>query len=145
LDAAGRFVARLHGLGFEHADLTPRNLLAERVPGANGDPRLWVIDLDGSTLAVEALALERRKANLARLGRHLDRMGREHGAGPTRSDRWRFLRAYAPDREERRRLGRELAQRPSGRLHRLGWGLERLLGRGRGQAEAHLRRGTPRP
>jgi hypothetical protein len=140
LAAAGSLVARLHGIGFEHADLTPRNLLAETESLAGGEPRLWVLDLDGSRFATDALDEPRRIANLARLQRHLLRMQAEHGARLSRSDRWRFLAAYAPERELRRRLARELSSRGAG-AHRLGWLLERALGRGRGSAEAHLRRG----
>lgn len=138
LHAVGELIARMHAAGFEHADLTPRNLLVERASA--GRPRLWVLDVDGSSFAAGSLSEERRVANLARLGRHLERMAGEHGAATTRVDRWRFLCAYAPDREERRRLARRLAARPVGGLHRLGWGLERRLGRGRGGAESHLGR-----
>lgn len=140
LSAAGRLVAELHGIGFEHADLTPRNLLAETASLATGEPRLWVLDLDGSRFAGAALDEGRRVANLARLQRHLLRMHSEHGARLSRGDRWRFLSAYAPERALRRRLARRLAARGAG-AHRLGWLLERVLGRGRGAAEAHLRRG----
>lgn len=142
LAAAGRFVAELHRVGFEHADLTPRNLLAEAESLASA-PRLWVLDLDGSRFADGPLDEERRVGNLARLERHLLRMQSEHGAGLSRSDRWRFLRAYAPEHALRRRLVRAL-QRRGGGVHRLGWLLERRLGRGRGSAEAHLRRGSAR-
>lgn len=144
LAGAGRFVARLHELGFEHADLTPRNLLAERAGLAVGEPRLWVLDLDGSRLVEGGLSAERRAANLGRLDRHLRRMAREHGAGLSRSDRGRFLAGYAPPRAERQRLAGLMDGAPDGGLHRLGWGLERLLGRGRGSAEAHLRRESSR-
>jgi len=143
LAAAGRLVAKLHELGFEHADLTPRNLLAEVEGLAAGEPRLWVLDLDGSCFAGAALDERRRVANLARLQRHLLRMQSEHGARLSRSDRWRFLSAYEPERGSRRRLAGRLATRGAG-AHRLGWLLERVLGRGRGAAEAHLRRGPGR-
>lgn len=143
LVATGRFLAELHRVGFEHADLTPRNLLAEAASLAGGEPRLWVLDLDGSRFADGPLDLARCAANLARLDRHLLRMRHEHRAGVSRSDRWRFLAAYSPERGLRRRLARALSGRGGG-LHRLGWLLERRLGRGRGSAEAHLRRGSAR-
>jgi tRNA A-37 threonylcarbamoyl transferase component Bud32 len=139
LCAAGRLVADLHERGFEHADLTPRNLLARIDGPAGSEPQLWVIDLDGSRFSPAALDPRRRAANLARLDRHLARMQREHGLRLSRGDRWRFLRAYAPDRSQRRRLARALGRGPGG-WHRLGWFLERRLGRGRGAAEARLRR-----
>lgn len=142
LTAAGRLVADLHERGFEHADLTPRNLLAQIQVPPGSAPRLWVIDLDGSRLADGALQAGRRVANLARLERHLSRMQREHALGLSRSDRWRFLCAYVADRSERRRLARALSRPPRG-WHRLGWFLERRLGRGRGAAEAQLRRSMP--
>jgi tRNA A-37 threonylcarbamoyl transferase component Bud32 len=138
LAATGRFLADLHRIGFEHADLTPRNLLAQVV-----GPRLWVIDLDGSRFVAGGLDERRRTANLERLQRHLLRMHSEHGARLSRCDRWRFLAAYAPERGLRRRLALRLGSGGAG-AHRLGWLLERALGRGRGSAEAHLRRGRPR-
>lgn len=142
LSAAGRLLADLHERGFEHADLTPRNLLAQIAVHPDSAPRLWVIDLDGSRFSDGALQPRRRVANLARLARHLARMRREHALRLSRCDRWRFLCAYLPDRSERRRLARVLGSPPRG-WHRLGWFLERRLGRGRGGAEAHLGRSRP--
>lgn len=139
LAATGRFVAELHEAGFEHADLTPRNLLADLDSLESPAPRLWVLDLDGSRFADGPLAGARRAANLARLDRHLLRMQREHGSGLSHCDRWRFLRAYAPERPTRLRLARGLRRRGAG-LHALGWLLERRWGRGRGTAESHLGR-----
>lgn len=142
LSEAGRFVSELHRVGFEHADLTPRNLLAEVGNSTDSAPRLWVIDLDGSRFAAGPLDEASRAANLERLQRHLQRMQREHGLALSQSDRWRFLSAYAREPAQRRRLARAVGSVQPG-WHGLGWALERRWGRGRGAAEAHLRRESP--
>jgi tRNA A-37 threonylcarbamoyl transferase component Bud32 len=139
LDATGRFVARLHAAGFEHADLTPRNLLADETSLDSAAPRLWVIDLDGSRFAA-ALDAHERRTNLVRLARHLERMRREHGAQLSVVDRARFLRGYEPERAQRRIEVQALAGLlgPNRGLHGLGWRLEKVLGRGRSGVERHL-------
>ncbi|MCE9592824.1 MAG: lipopolysaccharide kinase InaA family protein [Planctomycetes bacterium] len=127
--AAGALVRRLHGVGFVHADLTPRNLL---VVDAAPDAEPWVLDLDRSTF-VDGLDVERRTDNLRRLHRHVARLVLEGRAVARRTDLARFARAYAPERGERRALVRAIqtGQRRSRGLHSTGWFLERHLG-GRG-------------
>jgi tRNA A-37 threonylcarbamoyl transferase component Bud32 len=140
---AGGLVARLHGVGFLHADLTPRNLLVERSSLEAGEPRLWVLDLDRSRF-VSRIADVDRRANLRRLLRHLQRLERDHGLALGRTDLARFLRAYQPDPAARRADWRGIAEdteRPRG-WHALGWWLERRLGRGRSGAERHLAGGA---
>lgn len=92
IEAAGRLVARLHALGFIHADLHPRNLLVEPDP----TPRVVVIDLDRSQWRAR-LEPRARRDNLRRLLRYAER---DPGVSPR--DCARFLRAYEPDRATRR-------------------------------------------
>jgi hypothetical protein len=135
-------VGQLQARGFLHADLTPRNLLVERTSLESAAPRLWVLDLDGSRWG-EGLDEPARRENVRRLGRHVERLGREHGLRLERTDLARFLRAWQPLRGPRHEACRAIErarQRRSG-LHRGGWWLERRLGRGRGGAEQHLRGG----
>lgn len=127
--AAGALVAKLHALGFVHADLTPRNLLAR--DGAD-PPELWVLDLDRSTF-VAGLDRARAADNLRRLERHVARLALEGRARVARTDLARFARAYEPQRAVRHTLVRAIlaGERRSRGLHRTGWFLERHLG-GRG-------------
>ncbi|MCK6447556.1 MAG: lipopolysaccharide kinase InaA family protein [Planctomycetes bacterium] len=131
--AAGRLIARLHALGFVHADLTPRNLLVRDAPD---EPELWVLDLDRSTF-ITALDLDRATDNLRRLHRHVSRLILEGRARLSATDLARFAGAYAPERAERHALVRAIqaGHRRSRGLHRTGWFLERHFG-GRG-ADAH--------
>lgn len=155
LERLGRSLGAWMAFGFEHADLTPRNFLWAAEPGGEG--ALWVLDLDKSSLGAP-LDRRRREALLARLWRHIARRPRLRAAF-SRSDRARFLRAFAIGAEDRAApaspaaacaaLGPPAAARwAAGRrrwfglwraierrqrralvLHRLGWLLERLLGR----------------
>jgi len=88
----GAFVAELHAKDLLHADLTPNNLLVNR-DALEGEPtELWVVDLDGAVL--DQLTEERRRANLRRLFRFLDRHGAGHPHPFTRTDFARFFRGY---------------------------------------------------
>lgn len=123
LRAVGALVARLHALGFLHADLTPKNVLVE--PRAGAAPRLWLIDLDRSRV-VGLMPETARRANLRRLWRFVDRRERRDGRALSRTDVARFLAAYEPDRAARHALWRAVAadHRREGFWHRLGWALE---------------------
>lgn len=128
LHAFGALVARLHEIGFLHADLTPKNVLVEERGGES--PRLWLIDLDRSRVDVP-LSEPKRRDNLRRLWRFVDRRERRDGRALTRADVARFLVAYAPDRARRRAIWRAVAA-DHARLaswHRAGWILERFSGR----------------
>lgn len=130
LGSAARLIADLHRVGFLHADLQPANLLVERDdPGAPAT----AIDLDRSRFAAAGpLTAALVHKNLGRLWRHVARREAEHGAVLSRADRVRFLKAYGVPREN---LGAfagavEEAAESKGLGHRLGWWLERRMGRG---------------
>lgn len=140
LAAAGRAVRALHAAGLEHADLNANNLL---VPVAGEGGPAWVLDLDRSRLRAQ-LPLAARRANLARLLRHVERRERRHGPVLSRADHLRFLRAYAG--AEWRAEWRAVRARVDrwAWLHRLGSGLERLLGRSHDPREVSGKAASPR-
>lgn len=135
LEAAGRLVADLHRVGFLHADLQPANILIDREdPSAPAT----AIDLDRSCFVpahggvVEPLPEPLALKNLGRFWRHVARREAEYGAVLSRFDRVRCLRAYGVPRGDLARISAaiELAAISRGLGHRLGWWMERHLGRG---------------
>jgi len=125
--ALGRFVARLHAIGFVHADLTLKNILVERASAGRGPPNLWLIDLEGARFAAP-LSDEERRDNLRRLLRFVLRGEAREGRVLRRTDFARFMRSYDASRakwkddwtairrsHERRRV-----------WHAIGWMLEGL-------------------
>lgn len=133
--AFGALVARLHAIGFWHADLTPRNVV---VQGTGGESlALWILDLDGSRF-VAAMGRDERVANLARLWRHARRMARQgHLARPERHA-VAFLLGYTRSRAERRELASAVLRRDQrGRAwHAAGEALERGVGARRSEPQA---------
>lgn len=120
----GSFVRRMHEAGLYHADLTLKNLLVR------GDD--WIVlDLDRSELIDEPLAREARVRNLERLLRFVLRGEARGPRALAKRDYLAFLKGYEPKRFERRRLRKDLLQARHKRIlwHRLGWGVERILGR----------------
>jgi Ser/Thr protein kinase RdoA (MazF antagonist) len=124
LRAFGALVARLHAIGFVHADLTPKNVLVEA--RADARPRLWLIDLDRSRV-VPHLSEDARLANLGRLWRFVERRERRDGRALTAADVARFLAEYEPQRARRRELWRAVAREHAraSAWHRIGWALDR--------------------
>jgi len=136
---AAELVARLHALGFVHADLQPANVLVRE-----GEPRGAIaIDLDRSSFVTpegdshvlqappRALARESAEANLARLWRHVRRREAEYGAVLRPADLALFLSRYGVPRGD---LAAAMARIDAaadrrGALHRIGWWLERTFGR----------------
>lgn len=149
--AAGRLVARLHEVGFLHADLQPANLLVVGDPDV-GLPQVVALDLDRSRFLPGLDAVARHK-NLARLWRHVRRREELYGAAVTRTDCARFLRAWATNtrrggkpavaRELWRTAWRaiEVEERRGRGLHQLGWALGRIFGSG---ADTRAARGSAR-
>ncbi len=132
LIAAGSAVRALHAAGLEHADLNANNLL---VPVAGQGGPAWILDLDRSRLRPE-LSTPARRANLARLLRHVERGERRHGPALSRADHLRFLRAYAGEAwKDEWRAVRARVDRWAW-LHALGGGLERRFGRRRDPRES---------
>lgn len=134
--AFGALVARLHAIGFWHADLTPRNVVVQG-SGGREDLTLWILDLDGSRF-VETLDRDERVANLARLWRHARRMGRQgHLARPSRHA-VAFLLGYARSRADRRECSAAVLRRDQrGRAwHAAGEALERGVGARRSEPQA---------
>lgn len=130
LEAAARSIARMHEIGFVHADLQPANLLVDRT--TPGD-LATVLDLDRSSFEDAPLAHDRRVSNLGRLWRHVRRREDEYGATLSNADRLRFLRAYGCERSEWGRTAAAIDDAASQRrgLHGIGWKLERWFGRGK--------------
>ena len=137
LGAVGRMAARLHELGFLHADLQPKNLLASPRElaaagrGEQDDIELVVLDLEGSR-AGPALTRHERRDNLRRLLRYVERHHRGGGEDRrllSRADRYRVLAAYEADRQARRDDWHAIDASRSrrGPLHRLGWWFEALF------------------
>lgn len=116
LREGGRACRLLHDAGFEHRDLHAKNLLV--TPGG----RVLVLDLDASRRHAAALDEERRLAGLFRFDRYLARRAHQ---GATRTDRLRFLRAYAGEDWPARARLRELAARLARHIARHGTPLSR--------------------
>ncbi len=91
--AAARLVARLHEVGFLHADLQPANLFVVGDP-AREAPIVHALDLDRSRFFAD-LDTGARCANLARLWRHLSARDAALGPSTSRTDRARFLSTWA--------------------------------------------------
>jgi 3-deoxy-D-manno-octulosonic acid kinase len=115
LRRAGEVVRRLHDAGVEHADLHPRNLLVDRA-GA-----VTVLDLDRARRHDGPLATARRLANLARLGRAVEKH-RLRGLRAGAREALRFLQGYAGNRKEARAwYGRVRARLRRGLALRVLW------------------------
>ena len=124
----GNLVRRLHRHGVLHADLQPNNILVNRSALAGEAPILTVLDLDKSRI-VSKVRSEDRLANLTRLYRHVARRDRKHGPAITHSDVARFFRSYDPDGAQWRSDWNSVRERHAMglTLHRIGWGLERMV------------------
>jgi len=119
--SAGRLLREFHKAGFLHGDLQLKNILV------SGD-RALLIDFDRSSRK-KLLSAEEKMRNLLRLNRSVEKWKR-HGLRITRTDRWRFFRAYADDDVEiRGMIQRALRTYPLRLfLHRAGWAIQRFLG-----------------
>jgi hypothetical protein len=130
IEASASAVAKMHAVGFDHADLQPANLLVHAQDFLAGEPaEIRVIDLDRGSFPAE-FGAEQRISNLARFVRWVDLREARRGNAVARTDRARFLAAYETDRGVRHELARELERRVSAERprHGIGHALERALG-----------------
>jgi len=120
--SAGQLIHHLHASGFFHQDLQLKNILV------SGD-QLFLIDFDRSYHKRGLTAAEKKK-NLLRLDRSMEKWER-FGLPISRTDRLRFLGAYAEKDEEMRKAMVKILQTcSSGHLfHRWGWAIQRVLKR----------------
>jgi tRNA A-37 threonylcarbamoyl transferase component Bud32 len=102
LAASGRAVRRLHDAGFEHADLHFGNILVRW--GDAGAAEAFVIDLDRTRVHPGPVPQARRVANLVRLYRSAHKHGRWLQDPPGVAEALAFVRAYAGDDRELRRV-----------------------------------------
>lgn len=111
---SGRLLGEFHQAGFYHADLQLKNLLVA------GD-KVLLIDFDRSCRK-EILSAGDRVKNLLRLNRSAEKWKRS-GLPLTRTDRWRFLTAYAGGNQNVLKELRKALRKYSIGLffHRIGW------------------------
>jgi len=116
----GSALRRLHRDGIFYADLQVRNLLVDAAD------RLYLIDFDKSKRVSGPLSPSRRRANLYRFARSVEKY-RVRGGRLGPREQSAFLQAYEPDPESYRALfaalGRGLGWRRL--FYRLGWFVNR--------------------
>jgi len=117
---AGLLLREFHQAGFYHTDLQLKNLLVVEV-------RVLLIDFDRSCRK-ETLSAGDRVRNLLRLNRSVEKWKRS-GLPLTRTDRWRFLTAYAGENEDIvKELRKALRSYSIGLFfHRIGWMIEDIV------------------
>ncbi|TDJ66736.1 MAG: hypothetical protein E2O39_15975 [Planctomycetota bacterium] len=130
LVAVGEFVRRLHAHGCLHADLSPNNLLVSEAALEGGEPRIWVLDLDGSHFTTKLTERE-RLANLRRLYRHVSHREAQRGPALTAPDYARFFKGYDFDGNRWKADWHAIRARHTMArgFHAAGWALERLFSR----------------
>ena len=118
--SAGALLRQFHQAGFYHNDLQLKNILAD-------EDRVLLIDFDRS-FRKEALSVRDRTKNLLRLNRSVEKW-KPSGLSITRTDRWRFLLAYAGgDQEILKAIRKALRTHSMGLFfHRIGWAIEDIV------------------
>jgi 3-deoxy-D-manno-octulosonic acid kinase len=118
--AAGLLLRQFHQKGFYHRDLQLKNLLV-------AEDQVLIIDFDRS-YRKKALSFREMVKNLLRLNRSVEKWKRS-GLPITRTDRLRFLLAYAGgDQEILKVLRRALRTFSMGLFfHRIGWTFEKVV------------------
>lgn len=116
IQAAALLLRQFHQKGFYHRDLQLKNLLVA------GD-QVFIIDFDRS-YRKEVLSVSQRIKNILRLNRSVEKW-RRFGLPVTRTDRWRFLMAYAGKDQKILRAIRKALRAHSISLffHRMGWAI----------------------
>jgi 3-deoxy-D-manno-octulosonic acid kinase len=120
--SAGLLVHQFHEAGFFHGDLQLKNILV------SGE-QLFLIDFDHS-YQKEALTADEKKKNLLRLNRSVEKW-RRFGLPITRTDRFRFFRAYTERDEEMRKTMTKTLRTYFLRhlFYRWSWAFQRVLNR----------------
>jgi len=115
--SAGLLLRKFHQAGFYHADLQLKNLLVV------GD-QVLIIDFDRS-YRKKTLSEREKMKNLLRLNRSVEKWKRS-GLLITRTDRWRFLLAYAGGNQEILKVMQRVPRTYFIGLffHRIGWAIE---------------------
>src|SRR4030043_662450 len=118
--SAGLLVHQFHEAGFFHGDLQLKNILV------SGE-QLFLIDFDRS-YQKEVLTADEKKKNLLRLNRSVEKWKRL-GLPITRTDRFRFFRAYAEVDEEMRKTKKKVLRTYSLRhlFYRWSWKIEEIV------------------
>ena len=124
--SAGRLVLRFHKSGFFHRDLQLKNILIV-------EDQPYLIDFDRSYRR-ETLSLKKRIQNLLRLNRSVEKW-RSLGLPLTKTDRWRFFRAYSAEDPQIREVLKSALHTYSVRFffHHCFWKLSEVL-KGRNRA-----------
>jgi 3-deoxy-D-manno-octulosonic acid kinase len=118
--SAALLVQQFHEAGFFHGDLQLKNILV------SGE-QLFLIDFDHS-YQKKVLSADEKKKNLLRLNRSVEKWKRL-GLSITRTDRFRFLQAYAEKDEKMGKAMKKALQTYSIRrlFYRWSWALQRVL------------------
>lgn len=142
---SARLIAAMHTAGFLHADLQPANLLVPAGGGGTAKRGIKasgaaVLDLDRSEFlpdvaSPEPLPESIRWRNLGRLWRHVHRREQKYGVVFSELELALFLRAYGLPKEQIAAAASqvEAAAASKAMIHRAGWWLDALLGRGQDQ------------
>ncbi len=120
IHSVGLLIHQFHEAGFFHGDLQLKNILV------SGE-QVFLIDFDRSYQR-DLLTIDEKKKNLLRLNRSVEKWKRL-GLSITRTDRFRFLRAYAEMDEEMRKTMTKAFQAYSLRhlFYRWSWSFQRIL------------------
>jgi len=118
--SCGLLVRQFHKAGFFHGDFQLKNILV------SGE-QLFLIDFDRS-YQKDVLTADEKKKNLLRLNRSVEKWKRL-GLPVTRTDRFRFFRAYAEKDEEMRKTMKKVLRTYSLRhlFYRWSWAFQRIL------------------
>ena len=124
ISEVAKAIKEMHDVGIYHADLHLKNILIQ--PTGNGAFKVYIIDLDKSR-QFEEIGLDRRRKNILRLDRSLEKFKRNASDRKdllvTNTDKMRFLREYIrTDSESKENLKSYLkTYQTTHKLHRFWW------------------------